>query len=76
MSPTLTLPPTETKKPKTPKVTPDAFAHTMASLLDEADLGLLLCAATLLLGICARLGPGACMRCCFGCAAVIDWLTY
>lgn len=41
-------------------VTPDTFAPIMSHLLEERDLGMLLCSVTLLLGICARCGAGAC----------------
>lgn len=37
-------------------VTPDTFAPIMSQLLEERDLGLLLCCVTLLLGICGRSG--------------------
>jgi AP-2 complex subunit alpha len=40
-------------------VTPDTFAPIMSHLLEERDLGMLLCSVTLLLGICARCGAGA-----------------
>jgi hypothetical protein len=39
-------------------VTADSFAPIMAQLLEERDLGMLLCCVTLLLGICARCGSG------------------
>lgn len=39
-------------------VTADSFAPIMAQLLEERDLGMLLCCVTLLLGICARTGSG------------------
>lgn len=39
-------------------VTADSFATIMAQLLEERDLGMLLCCVTLLLGICARCGSG------------------
>lgn len=39
-------------------VTADTFAPVMAQLLEERDLGMLLCCVTLLLGICARCGSG------------------
>ena len=39
-------------------VTPDTFAPIMSQLLEERDLGMLLCCVTLLLGICARTGSG------------------
>lgn len=39
-------------------VTPDSFAPIMSQLLEERDLGMLLCCVTLLLGICARCGSG------------------
>lgn len=39
-------------------VTADSFAPIMAQLLEERDLGMLLCCVTLLLGICARCGAG------------------
>jgi hypothetical protein len=39
-------------------VAADSFAPIMAQLLEERDLGMLLCCVTLLLGICARCGSG------------------
>ena len=39
-------------------VTPDAFAPLACALLEERDLGLLLGAATLLLGVAQRFGAG------------------
>lgn len=39
-------------------VSADNFSPTIGALLEERDLGLLLCAATLLQGIVARTGPG------------------
>jgi AP-2 complex subunit alpha len=44
-------------------VTADSFAPIMAQLLEERDLGMLLCCVTLLLGICARCGSGECGNC-------------
>jgi AP-2 complex subunit alpha len=42
-------------------VSADTFAPVMAQLLEERDVGLLLSCVTLLLGICARTGSGACV---------------
>lgn len=42
-------------------VTPDTFSPIINSLLEERDLGLLLAVTTLLQGICARNGAGACV---------------
>lgn len=39
-------------------VTPDVFSPVVNSLLEERDLGLLLSAATMLQGVCARNGAG------------------
>ncbi len=41
-------------------VTADTFSPVINALLDERDLGLLLSAVTLLQGVCARYGSGAC----------------
>lgn len=41
-------------------ISADSFAPIVNQLLEERDLGLLLCCVTLLLGICGRSGSGAC----------------
>ncbi|KAG1667410.1 hypothetical protein FOA52_004827 [Chlamydomonas sp. UWO 241] len=42
---------------ETPAVTPAAFAPVLNRLLEELDLGLLLCSVTLLCGLASRYGP-------------------
>jgi hypothetical protein len=59
-------------------VSADTFAPVMAQLLEERDVGLLLSCVTLLLGICARTGSGACglgQQPALYCLAHCRWLT-